>query len=93
MLKSDELSLPTSCLNKARANERLFVLLARDSAAPDTVRYWVRKRIALGKNKIHDPQIVEALDCAKKMEEEAQHHMGAAHDKATCWHCIHGVGA
>ena len=89
VLKTEELSNPQSCLNKARANERLFVLLARDPAAPDVIRYWVRKRIALGKNKMSDPQIVEALECAKKMEEERQH-IGTAHDKATCWHCVHG---
>ena len=91
VLKTEELSNPQSCLNKARANERLFVLLARDPAAPDAIRYWVRKRVALGNNKIHDQQIVEALDCARNMEEERQRHVGAAHDKATCWHCIHGV--
>jgi hypothetical protein len=90
VLKTEELSNPQSCLNKARANERLFVLLARDPAAPDVIGYWVRKRIALGKNKMSDPQIVEALECAKKMEEESRHHIGTAHDKATCWHCVHG---
>ena len=86
VLKTEELSNPQSCLNKARANERLFVLLARDPAAPDVIRYWVRKRIALGKNKMSDPQIVEALECAKKMEEERQHSI-APHDPRDCWHC------
>ena len=70
MLKTDEFSNPTSCLNKARPNERLFVLLSRDATAPDVIRYWVRKRIWMGKNKAEDPQIVEALECARLMEEE-----------------------
>ena len=70
MLKTDEISNPNSCLNKARPDERLFVLLARDPAAPDVIRFWARKRIWLGKNKITDPQIVEALECARLMEEE-----------------------
>ena len=70
MLKTDELSKPDSCLNKASPNERLFVLLARDAAAPDAIRYWVRKRIWTGKNKHDDPQIVEALECARLMDEE-----------------------
>ena len=60
--REHQLSDPTSCLNTARKNERLFVLLARDIAAPDTIRYWVRKRLALGKNRRDDAQIVEALD-------------------------------
>ena len=41
MKKTDELADPTSCLNKARDDERLFVLLARDPAAPVTIRAWV----------------------------------------------------
>lgn len=48
----------------------LFVLLARDVAAPDTIRYWVEERIRLGKNRRKDAQIQEALGCAKTMERE-----------------------
>ena len=72
--REHQLSDPTSCLNTARKNERLFVLLARDIAAPDTIRYWVRKRLALGKNRRDDAQIVEALECADSMEEERTAH-------------------
>lgn len=91
MLKTDELSNPQSCLNKARADERLFVLLARDEAAPDVIRYWVRKRIWLGKNKREDAHIVEALDCAAKMEHERDHQrqsLAGMHDPQSCWHCL-----
>lgn len=60
MRKRDELSNPKSCLNKARDDEWLFVLLGRDLAAITAVRAWIRKRIKLGKNTKHDPQIMEA---------------------------------
>lgn len=91
MIKTDELSRPDSCLNKARHDERIFVLLARDIAAPDVIRYWVRRRTWLGKNKIDDPQIVEALECARLMDQEQEHRHTTAigmHDPANCWHCI-----
>ncbi len=88
MLKSDELHRPDSCLNKAFPDERLFVLLARDPAAPETIRYWVDLRLRLGKNKPKDPQIVEAWECANLMEREREHSPSAAgHDPETCWHC------
>jgi hypothetical protein len=61
MRKKDELSDPTSCLNKAHDNEWLFVLLGRDAAAPVAVRAWIEERIRLGKNKPDDEQIVEAM--------------------------------
>ena len=70
MLKRHERSLPYSCWRKAKSNERVFVLLARDAAAPATIRAWVDERIRLGKNTIQDAQIREALDCADFMEEE-----------------------
>jgi hypothetical protein len=70
MIKRDEIEHPESCLNKARDNERLFVLLARDAAAPVAVRAWVAERLRLGKNQPDDAQIREALDGASRMEIE-----------------------
>ena len=70
MIKRDEIEYTESCLNKARDDERLFVLLARDPAAPIAIRAWVKERLRLGKNAPDDAQIVEALDCAKRMEVE-----------------------
>lgn len=93
MLKAKELSDPNSCLNKAKPEERLFVLLARDPAAPEAIRHWVRRRIWLGKNKEDDPQIVEALECARLMEQEQDHTRETAagsHDPETCLHCQRG---
>jgi hypothetical protein len=60
MRKRDELTDPTSCLNRARADEYLFVLLGRDRAAPVAVRAWIEERIRSGKNARADAQIVEA---------------------------------
>ena len=70
MIKRDELNDFDSCFNKAGDSERLFVLLARDVAAPVAIRAWVAERLRLDKNKASDPQIVEALECARLMEME-----------------------
>jgi hypothetical protein len=68
--KRDELADPKSCLNKARDDERLFVLLERDEAAPNTVRYWISERIRLGLNRPGDPKIVEAGRWIEAVEAE-----------------------
>ncbi len=68
MRKCDELTNPNSCMSRARDEEWLFVLLARDAAAPETIRFWANERIRLGKNTATDPQIVEAFACAAQME-------------------------
>lgn len=70
MIKRDELNDPESCLSKAHANERLFVLLARDPAAPVAIRAWIAERIRLGKNAPDDAQILEAIECVRLMEVE-----------------------
>lgn len=67
MIKSRELLDPASCLSKARDDELLFVLLARDPAAPVAIEAWVNERIRLGKNTANDAQIAEALACALRM--------------------------
>lgn len=68
MRKTEELTNPASCMSRAMPNEMTFVLLGRDAAAPHAIREWVKERIALGKNKPDDPQIVEALQCAAIMD-------------------------
>ncbi len=70
MLKKDEISDKNSCLNRASDFELVFVLLARDVAAPVAIRAWVDERIKQNKNKPTDPQIREALDCANRMEKQ-----------------------
>lgn len=72
MIKQCELSDPSSCLNRSRDNEMLFVLCGRDAAAPATIRFWAAKRIELGKNEPNDPQIIEALNAADLIDLEQQ---------------------
>jgi hypothetical protein len=67
MIKRSEIADPRSCLNRAKDDEILFVLLARDPAAPVAIRAWVAERLRLGKNRADDGQIREALACAEAM--------------------------
>jgi len=67
MIKSEELTNPKSCMNRALDYEMTFVLLGRDPAAPVAIRAWVAERIRLGKNDAYDAQIIEALHCANCM--------------------------
>ena len=60
MRKHQEITDPSSCLNKARSDEMLFVLLGRDCAAAHAVRAWIEERIRLGKNNREDTKIIEA---------------------------------
>lgn len=69
MLKSSELKDPSSCLNRAADDEPVFVLLARDGAAPTAIRSWCNERIVSGKNTVSDHQIREALAAADRMEQ------------------------
>ena len=69
MKKKHELADPTSCLSRAKDNEILFILLERDDAAPETIRFWINTRIGMGKNKAGDNQMVEAERCANAMED------------------------
>lgn len=68
MLKINETVDVSSCWNRARDFEMLFVLLARDAAAPVAIRAWIAERIRIGKNTVTDPQIQEAEICAQEME-------------------------
>jgi hypothetical protein len=68
MKKQNEIILPDSCLNRADDDEMIFVLLARDPAAPVAIRAWIHSRITLGKNQPLDQQLIEAERCASMME-------------------------
>lgn len=70
MMKQTELNDPNSCLNRAREDEQIFVLLGRDVAAPEAVRMWAAERIRSGKNKPTDQQIIEALGWADAVAKE-----------------------
>ena len=66
----DERVRLASCLNKANPDEMIFVLLGRDAAAPYAIREWIKQRIAMGKNKPGDAQLLDAEACAATMESE-----------------------
>jgi len=68
MIKREELTNPNSCMSRAKDDEMTFVLLGRDAAAPYAIRQWIEERIRLQKNTYGDPQIIEALECAEKIE-------------------------
>lgn len=72
MRKRDELTNPSSCMSRARDDEWTFVLLGRDAAAAATVEFWADERIRLGKNKAHDPQILEARGWAAAVRAERE---------------------
>jgi hypothetical protein len=78
--KRDELTNPQSCMSRAKDDEMTFVLLGRDEAAPYAIRAWIEHRIHLRKNKRNDPQIIEALACADKMEADRVAAQGEQHD-------------
>jgi hypothetical protein len=67
--KRDELADPGSCLNKARDDEWIFVILERDVALPAAVREWAAERVRLGKNRPDDEQILEPLRKAALLAE------------------------
>jgi hypothetical protein len=67
MEKWQEMEWLESCLNKAEKHERLFILLARDPAAPVAIDAWIEERIRLGKNSEGDAQVTEARECARLM--------------------------
>lgn len=69
MKKAQEVIDQNSCFNRASPHEYLFVLLGRDICAPDTIRFWATERMRLGKNKLSDPQIAEAFETARRIEE------------------------
>jgi len=70
MRRNDELARIDSCINRAKSDEMLFVLLSRDPAAPVAIRAWIGERLRLGKNSRDDMQIIEADYCARTMEAE-----------------------
>jgi len=85
VIKEDEIECPASCFNKARSDERLFVLLARDPAAPVAIRAWIAERLRLGKNVPGDEQIREAFECATLMELERSEVEAARRQQTISW--------
>jgi hypothetical protein len=64
MLKKHEIADPKSCLNKAAADEPVFVLRAKDPLAPDIIRLWAAE--AQGVHEVE--KCTEANQIADDME-------------------------
>ncbi len=64
------------CYDKAEPDEPLFTLLARDPAAPATVRFWVAMRGIV--RKADQEKHGEALDCAAEMQRWYELNIGEA---------------
>jgi hypothetical protein len=69
MIKKEELTNPTSCINKAFDDEPIFVLRAKDPVAIQTIYYWMHQRICTGSEKYNDPKMKEAEQLAQLMHQ------------------------
>ena len=78
MRKRKEVTDPKSCLNRAFEDELIFVLLARDPAAPVAIQAWIEKRIELGLNTRDDPKLTEAQNIAVAMFKEQASVLGSS---------------
>lgn len=67
MIKKMEKADGRSCWNKAGEDELVFVLLARDPAAPAAIQAWIEERVRLRKNKPGDQQLRDAERAADVM--------------------------
>ena len=65
MIKYDELHFPTSCINKAKDNEPIFVLRAQDKLASSLVRMWAELAELHGCDK---DKVDEAYSLAEMMD-------------------------
>jgi hypothetical protein len=88
MIKTLEQRDSQSCWNKAADTEMVFVLLARDAAAPHAIREWVKERIRLNKNTVDDYQVKDALAAALFIERTQ-----AEADQKSGLICVHPVGS
>jgi len=65
MLKKQELSVPNSCLNKADANEPIFVIRAKDPLAAMLIRHWA----TMAEGVHEEEKVLEARSLANAIEE------------------------
>lgn len=75
-MKYQELANPNSCLNKAKDDEWLFVLLGRDLSAPVAVRAWIEDRVKRHLNTRDDAKIREAEAWILHVTKEQTHETG-----------------
>jgi hypothetical protein len=77
MKKCEEQETPSSCWNRAKPEEMVFVLLERDPSFAEAIRAWAADRIRRRRNKPADDKIQEALLVAEHVE--SLHRLGQAH--------------
>lgn len=65
MIKSEELSNPSSSLNKAAPDEPVFVLRAQDALAPSIILQWMSLAREAGTLSVE--RELEARNCVKQM--------------------------
>ncbi len=70
MIKRDEVRRPDSCLNRAREDEIVFVLLGRDMTTPITILKWAMERIKISKSAVDSDEIKDAVRMADTLIEE-----------------------
>jgi hypothetical protein len=66
VIKADEIAQPSSCLNRSREDEPVFVICARDVLAPRMVEMWAEWAERAG---VHQGKTTEARQLAKDMRE------------------------
>lgn len=76
MIKREELTDPKSCMSRAADGEMVFVLLARDAAAPVAILAWICERLRSGKNLPGDAQLLEARHCIDYMKQQRRDGIG-----------------
>lgn len=67
-MSEDQTWVPASldpCLKKCEPGEPMFILLARDSAVPDTIEWWCQKRL-------HEIHVGSRPDTPEEREHIAQ---------------------
>jgi hypothetical protein len=72
--KLEEQENPQSCLNKAKPDEPIFVMLGSDSLAPEVIRFWASLVIMRSGTEKSFDKARQALADAKQFE-----HYGAEH--------------
>lgn len=72
-LKRDEISDPTSCLNRAADDEPVFVLRAKDPLAAKLVEDWAARAVISGTHE--DARIQGAYRFAQSMRAWREQHL------------------
>ena len=72
MTRSENLSDPNSCFNKANNDEPIFVLRAKDLTSIQVIAYWIHLRIQSKMNTRLDTKMQNARELMAEMEKYAR---------------------